>query len=65
MSAQCLPRENQLLEVLPESVFCRWLPWLEIEELPLGRILYEPGTTMNYVYFDNSDRIAAIRNGRW
>ena len=60
MPAQYLTRENQLLEVLPDSVFRRWLPRLEIEELPLGRILYEPGTTMNYVYFPTTAIVSLL-----
>ena len=44
-------RKNQLIAGLTEADWQRWLPDLEPVELPLGKVLYEPGTTLTYVYF--------------
>jgi CRP-like cAMP-binding protein len=45
------PKKNHLLASLPEAEFERWLPQLELFELSLGKVLYEPGVTLNHVYF--------------
>ena len=45
------PRTNLLLAALPDEVWLRWAPMLEQVELPLGRVLYEAGDTMAFVYF--------------
>lgn len=44
-------RENQLLNCLPETIWQRWLPQLELVDLPLGQVLCEAGRTMQHVYF--------------
>lgn len=45
------PKKNHLLASLPEAEFQRWLPKLEVVELALGKVLYEPGVTLDYIYF--------------
>jgi CRP-like cAMP-binding protein len=42
---------NKLLAALPEDVLRRWLPDLELVNMPLGEVLYEPGDTLSHVYF--------------
>lgn len=42
---------NHLLAALPESTWQRWLPDLEPVELPLGKVLYEPGLAISHAYF--------------
>lgn len=44
-------RKNSLLAVLPENVIQRWHEQLELVDMPLGQVLYESGTNINYVYF--------------
>ena len=44
-------RKNQLIAGLTEADWQRWLPDLEPVELPVGKVLYEPGTTLTHVYF--------------
>jgi CRP-like cAMP-binding protein len=44
-------RKNHLLAALPDAEWKRWSPSLERVQLPLGEVLYEPGITLNYVYF--------------
>ena len=45
------PKENQLLAALPAAEWERWLPDLELVEMPLGEVLYESGRTLAHVYF--------------
>ncbi len=45
------PQENFLLACLPEAERQRWIPQLEVIDMPLGKVLYESGDTMRHVYF--------------
>ena len=45
------PQQNQLLAALPAQVFNHLSPYLELIEMPLGKVLYESGDTMRHVYF--------------
>ena len=53
------PLQNQLLASLPEAEWQRWLPQLERVELSLGKVLYESGSEMSYVYFP-TDAIVSL-----
>jgi CRP-like cAMP-binding protein len=44
-------KQNRLLAALPDADWQRWLPQLELVDLPLGEVLYEPGSTLSHVYF--------------
>ncbi len=48
------PSQNHLLAALPEVEFARIASHLELVELPLGEILYEPGAQMQHAYFPTS-----------
>jgi CRP-like cAMP-binding protein len=45
------PQDNNLLGMLSEEVQERLFSHLECVQLPLGKVLYESGDTMRYVYF--------------
>lgn len=45
------PTQNHLLNALPALIQQRLFPHLERVEMPLGKVLYEPGDIMRYVYF--------------
>jgi len=45
------PRQNHLLDALPEPEFQRLTPHLELVKMPLGEVLYESGGRLQYVYF--------------
>ena len=45
------PQHNYLLAALSEETYNRLLPHLELIALPLGKVLYESGDTLRYVYF--------------
>lgn len=53
---------NHLLAALPEAVFQRLLPHLELVSMPLGKILSEPDELMMYAYFPTTAIIALIYN---
>jgi CRP-like cAMP-binding protein len=53
-------RENSLLSVLPASVRDRWLPHLELVEMPLGKVLYESGATLSHVYFPTTAIVSLL-----
>ena len=54
------PRMNHLLAALPEAVWLRWQPQLELVEMPLGQVLYEPGGTLSHVYFPSNAIVSLL-----
>ncbi|SFH66724.1 cAMP-binding domain of CRP or a regulatory subunit of cAMP-dependent protein kinases [Collimonas sp. OK307] len=54
------PRKNHLLAALPYAEWQRWLPQLEAVEMPLGQVLYESGSTLNYVYFPTTSIVSLL-----
>ena len=60
MSAGVNPKENQLLAALPPVVLKRWQKSLEDVELPLGEVLYEPGTVLSHVYFPTTAIVSLL-----
>jgi CRP-like cAMP-binding protein len=54
------PHRNHLLETLPDDVYERLRPHLELRELKLGEVLYEPGERLPYVYFPASTIISLL-----
>ena len=53
-------RQNQLLAALPDAELERWLPYLEHVDLPLGKVLYESGTRLSYVYFPTTAIVSLL-----
>ena len=54
------PKKNHLLDSLPEEQWQRWEPVLEKVDLPLGRVLYESGTTLSHVYFPTTAIVSLL-----
>jgi CRP-like cAMP-binding protein len=54
------PAENRLLAVLPEVERKRVYPQLELAPMPLGGVLYESGSQLEYVYFPATSTIASL-----
>ena len=54
------PQNNELLASLPPDEFQRWLPELELVDLPLGQVLYESGTTLRHVYFPTTAIVSLL-----
>jgi len=53
------PKQNHLLQVLPEDVRTRVFLQLELVTLPLGHVLYESGIALQHVYFP-ADSIVSL-----
>lgn len=51
---------NLLLAALPEAELARWRPHLEPVEMPLGTVLYEPGSQMSHVYFPATSIVSLL-----
>lgn len=54
------PRQNKLLAALPAPEWERWLPHLELIDLPLGKVLYESGNTLAHVYFPTTAIVSLL-----
>lgn len=54
------PSSNRLIAALPAEDQARWWPQLESVELSLGRVLYEPGSTLGHVYFPTTAIVALL-----
>jgi CRP-like cAMP-binding protein len=52
--------QNHLLACLPEAEIQRLLPQLEAVDLPLGKVLYESGAPLSFVYFPTSAIVSLI-----
>jgi CRP-like cAMP-binding protein len=54
------PRQNQLLAALPPAEWDRLCPRMELQPMPLGHVLYEPGSTMRHVYFPTTSIVSML-----
>jgi CRP-like cAMP-binding protein len=54
------PRHNHLLAALPQREWPRWLSHLEHVEMPLGQVLYEPGSPQSHVYFPTTAIVSLL-----
>jgi CRP-like cAMP-binding protein len=53
-------RQNQMLAILPVDVQERLYPHMDLIELTVGKVLYEPGDTLRYVYFPTSSIVSLL-----
>ncbi len=60
MAEMTNPRQNQLLAVLPDAEWARWQPKLEAVDMPLGKVLYESGSTLSHVYFPTTSIVSLL-----
>jgi len=51
---------NHMLAALPQDQWQRSLPHLEHVEMPLGQVLYEPGSTLSHVYFPTTAIVSLL-----
>ena len=54
------PLQNQLLAALPDAEWQRWLPQLELVDMPLGQVVYESGSTLSHVYFPTTSIVSLL-----
>ena len=53
-------KQNYLLAAMPEVDIQRWTAHLEAVDLPLGRVVYEPGVTMSHVCFPTTAIVSLL-----
>lgn len=58
MSVDHSPNQNHLLAALPTAEFERLAGRLELVFLPLGKMLYEPGSQMQHAYFPTTSIVS-------
>ncbi len=51
---------NDLLSALPETQLERWLPHLELVEMPLGAVIFESGQLESHAYFPTSGIVSLL-----
>jgi CRP-like cAMP-binding protein len=49
-----------LLAALPAAELQRWLPQLEVVQMPLGQVLYESGHAQSHVYFPTTAIVSLL-----
>ena len=54
------PKDNHLLAFLPDEVYLRMSPHLDLVEMPLGKVLYESGATMRHFYFPTTSIVSLL-----
>jgi CRP-like cAMP-binding protein len=54
------PRQNHLLSALPKASWERLEPELELVEMPLGKVIYESGAKLDYVYFPTDSIVSLL-----
>jgi len=54
------PKDNYLLAALPAEVFDRLFPDLKPVTMPLGKVIYESGAQLEYVYFPTPSCIVSM-----
>ncbi len=54
------PRQNFILKALPMAEYQRLFPYLVRVELPLGKVLYEPGDTLSFAYFPTTSVVSLV-----
>ena len=60
MSTPHSPKQSHLLAALPEADYARLLPELELIQMGLGDVLYEPGVKLRYVYFPTTSIVSLL-----
>lgn len=60
MSILHSPKENQLIAALPVGEYTRLLPFLELADMPLGQVIYEPNARISHVYFPATSIVARM-----
>jgi CRP-like cAMP-binding protein len=56
----CSPTQNSLLAALSAEDRDRIFPHLQLVELPLGMVIYEPGDVLRHVYFPTNSIVSLL-----
>lgn len=68
MSVVHSPKKNQIISALPVHKYTRLLPFLELRDLSIGEVIYEPNIPISHVYFPTTCILARtyqLESGLW
>ena len=54
------PRDNHILDALPDEERERLFPHLSFVSMPLGKVLYESGETLKHIYFPTDSIVSLL-----
>src|SRR6187397_408867 len=60
MNAKPDPRQNHILDALPEVERERLFPRLKLVPMPLGMVLYESGAALRHIYFPTNSIVSLL-----
>jgi CRP-like cAMP-binding protein len=60
MSVQHEPQQNRLINELSPAARERLYPYMELVEMPLGKVLYESGNLLRHVYFPTDSIVSLL-----
>ena len=60
MKTTSIKNQNELFRYIPDEEWARLSPHVELVNLPLGKVLYEPGTKMRHVYFPSTAIVSLL-----
>jgi len=60
MEATQIKDQNELFRYIPDEEWARLFPHIELVDLPLGKVLYEPGMKMRYVCFPSTAIVSLL-----
>lgn len=60
MSESTNPRQNSILNALPELERERLFPHLKLVPMPLGMVLYESGAALRHIYFPTNSIVSLL-----
>src|SRR6187401_1219511 len=60
MNAKPDPRQNHILDALPEVERERLFPHLKLVPMPLGMVLYESGAELRHIYFPTNSIVSLL-----
>jgi len=60
MDTKPSPLENHILAELPDAIKQPLIDQLELVELPLGKVIYESGDDLHYVYFPTNSIVSLL-----
>lgn len=46
--------QNHILGLLPDAIIATWTPYMETVNLPMGKVLYEPGSILGHIHFPST-----------
>lgn len=52
--------QNHILSLLPHATLAAWEPYMETVTLPMGKVLYEPGSILGHIHFPTTAIMSCV-----